>query len=90
MQLHSTTLARIIHGFLKSCAKLAWIAKRFQSKYQMLKFAQAATTDVAGFVIVRRKNAFLENTPASQSVVTGLEPGRLYWRERCLTGRRLG
>jgi hypothetical protein len=60
--------------FLKSCEKLAWIAKRFQSEYQMLKFAQARTTEVAGFVIVRCKNAFLENTPASV-LCDGLAPG---------------
>jgi hypothetical protein len=52
----------------------------------MLKFVQAATTAVADLVIERGKNAFLENT----SALDFLEPGRLCFSERGLTGRRLG
>ena len=51
-------LARIIHGFWKSCEELASFAKRFQTDCQMLKFVQAATTAVADLVIERGKNAF--------------------------------
>ncbi len=57
-------LARIIHGFWKTCEELASFAKRFQSDCRMLKFVQAATTEVTDLVIERGKNAFLENTPA--------------------------
>ena len=39
-------------------------------------------------MIERCKNAFLENTPAL--VCCDLEPGRLFFCERGLTGRRLG
>ena len=55
----------------------------------MLKFVQAATTEVADLVIERGKNAFLENTPALVCC-DFLEPGRLFFCERGLTGRRLG
>ncbi len=58
------SLARIIHGFWKTCEELASFAKRFQSDCRMLKFVQAATTEVTDLVIERGKNAFLENTPA--------------------------
>ena len=54
----------------------------------MLKFVQAATTEVADLVIERGKNAFLENTPALVCC-DFLEPGRLFFCERGLTGRRL-
>jgi len=84
-----TDLARIIHGFWKSCEELASFAKRFQSDCQMLKFVQAATTAVADLVIERSKNAFLENTSALVCC-DFLEPGRLCFSERGLTGRRLG
>jgi hypothetical protein len=40
----------------------------------MLKFVQAATTEVADLMIERGKNAFLENTPA----LIWLEPRRLF------------
>lgn len=55
----------------------------------MLKFVQAATTEVADLVIERGKNAFLKNTPALVCC-DFLEPGRLFFSERSLTGRRLG
>lgn len=84
-----TALARIIHGFWKSCEELASFAKRFQSDCQMLKFVQAATTAGADLVIERGKNAFLENTSALVCC-DFLEPGRLCFSERGLTGRRLG
>ena len=57
-------LARIIHGFWKSCAEVASFAKRFQFDCQMLNFVQSATTEVADLVIERGKNAFLENSSA--------------------------
>jgi hypothetical protein len=56
-------LAGIIHGFWKSCEEFASIANRFQSVCQILKFVQAAPTEVADLVIEWGKNAFLENTP---------------------------
>jgi hypothetical protein len=55
----------------------------------MLKFVQAATTAVADLVIERGKNAFLENTSALVCC-DSLEPGRLCFSERGLTGRKLG
>lgn len=65
------------------------MAKRFQSDCQMLKFVQAVTTGVADLVIEGGKNAFLENTPALVCC-DFLEPGRLFFSEWGLTGRRLG
>jgi hypothetical protein len=62
-------LARIIHGFWKSCEELASFAKRFQTDCQMLKFVQAATTAVADLVIERGKTRFWK-TPLRWSVVT--------------------
>ena len=44
-----TPLARIIHGFWKTCKELASFAERFQSDCQKLKFVQAATTGGCGF-----------------------------------------
>jgi hypothetical protein len=85
----SETLARIIHGFWKSCEELASFAKCFQSDCQMLKFVHAATTAVADLMIERGRNAFLENTSALVCC-DFLEPGRLCFSERGLTGRRLG
>jgi TIR domain len=71
-------LARIIHGFWKSCEELASLAKRFQSDCQMLKFVQAVTTGVADLVIEGGKNAFLENTPALVCC-DFLDSGRLFF-----------
>jgi len=59
----NSQLARIIHGFWKSCEELASFAKHFQFDCQMLNFVQAATTEVADLVIERGKNALLKNTP---------------------------
>ena len=86
---NGTYLARIIHGFWKSCEKLSSFAKHFQLDCQMLNFVQAATTEVADLVMERGKNAFLENTPALVCC-DFLELGRLVFSERGLTRRRLG
>jgi hypothetical protein len=75
--------------FGKSCEELASFAKRFQSDYQMLKFVQAATTAVVDLVIDRGRDAFLENSSALVCC-DFLEPARLCFSERGLTGRRLG
>jgi hypothetical protein len=52
-------LARIIHGFLRSCEKLASIVKRLQFEYPMLKFMQ----DVASLVMVRPKKPIFRKHP---------------------------
>lgn len=55
----SELLARIIHGFLRSCEKLASIVKRLQFEYPMLKFMQ----DVASLVMVRPKKPIFRKHP---------------------------
>ena len=71
-------LARIIHGFWKSCEELASLAKRFQFRLSNVEFRASRDTEVADLVIERGKNAFLENTPALVCC-DFLDSGRLFF-----------